>query len=208
MTGDADVPSVSVDMPTVADLTGAWDYSTLPANVVVGDDCYLERKQSFERFRSRRTPGLVLGDRVTVYTWAGFGVEEDGLLEVGADSVLVGPQFMCGEHIRLGERVVVSYNVTVADCDWHPKPVEARRRDALAIAPGGDTSSRPAIKTAPVVIGDDVRIGIGATILKGVRIGDGATVGAGSVVTADVPAGATVVGNPGRVVDPDETIGG
>jgi maltose O-acetyltransferase len=33
-------------------------------------------------------------------------------------------------------------------------------------------------------------------VLKGVTIGDGAIVGAGSVVTRDVPAGATVVGNP------------
>lgn len=41
-------------------------------------------------------------------------------------------------------------------------------------------------------------IGGGATILPGVRIGPGAMVGAGSVVTKDVPAGATVAGNPAR----------
>lgn len=43
-------------------------------------------------------------------------------------------------------------------------------------------------------------VGGGATILPGVRIGQGAMVGAGAVVTNDVPAGATVVGNPSRVV--------
>ena len=42
--------------------------------------------------------------------------------------------------------------------------------------------------------------GGGAIILPGVTIGDDAIVGAGSVVTRDVPAGATVVGNPARVV--------
>jgi maltose O-acetyltransferase len=47
-------------------------------------------------------------------------------------------------------------------------------------------------------IGDNVWIGGGAILLPGVSIGDDAIIGAGSVVTRDVPAGATVVGNPAR----------
>ena len=43
-------------------------------------------------------------------------------------------------------------------------------------------------------------IGGGATILPGVRIGANASIGAGAVVTKDVPAGATVVGNPAHVM--------
>jgi acetyltransferase-like isoleucine patch superfamily enzyme len=50
-----------------------------------------------------------------------------------------------------------------------------------------------------VIIEDDVWIGIGAIILKGTRIGRGARVGAGAVVTRDVPAGATVAGNPAQM---------
>ncbi|MGD6390580.1 DapH/DapD/GlmU-related protein, partial [Xanthomonas citri pv. citri] len=49
-------------------------------------------------------------------------------------------------------------------------------------------------------IGRDVWIGGGASLLPGVAVGDGALIGAGSVVTRDVPAGATVVGNPARVL--------
>ncbi|MGK2937330.1 MAG: DapH/DapD/GlmU-related protein [Solirubrobacteraceae bacterium] len=53
-----------------------------------------------------------------------------------------------------------------------------------------------------MVIEDDVRIGIGAMILKGVTIRRGATVAAGAVVARDVPAGVLVEGNPARLVSP------
>lgn len=49
-------------------------------------------------------------------------------------------------------------------------------------------------------IGDNVFIGAGARILGGVNVGDGAIIGANAVVIKDVPAGATVVGVPARVV--------
>ena len=53
----------------------------------------------------------------------------------------------------------------------------------------------------PIRIGSNVWIGGGAIILPGVNIGDDAIVGAGAVVTKDVPKGATVVGNPARIIN-------
>jgi acetyltransferase-like isoleucine patch superfamily enzyme len=182
------------------DITGAWDYSQLAANVCLGTDCWLERKDSFERFRSQQTPGLTLGDRVRVYTWTTFNVEPTGAIEIGDDSILVGAVFMCAERITVGRRVVISYNVTIADSDFHPVDPELRRQDAIANSPFGDRSQRPAIVSRPVVIEDDAWIGIGAIVLKGVRIGRGARVGAGAVVTADVLPGRSVAGNPARPV--------
>jgi acetyltransferase-like isoleucine patch superfamily enzyme len=181
-----------------SDITGRWNYAELPANVQLGESCWLERKQSFARFRSSRRPGLILGDRVRAYTWTTFNVEPTGLIEVGDDSTLVGAIFMCAEHIRIGRRVIVSYNVTIADSDFHPTDPDQRQQDAIASAPGGDRSQRPALVTRPVIIEDDVRIGIGAIVLKGARIGRGAFIGAGAVVVADVPVGSTVAGNPAR----------
>jgi len=184
----------------LAAITGDWDYSTLPSNVRVGSGCWLERKACFARFRSTRDPGLVIGDRVRVHTWSVFNVEPEGLVEIGDDSILVGATFMCAEHIIVGHRVVISYHVTIADSDFHPLDPEARKQDAVANAPFGDKSKRPTYKSRPVEIGDDVQIGIGAIILKGVKIGAGAQIGAGAVVLRNVPAGAIVAGNPARVV--------
>ena len=53
---------------------------------------------------------------------------------------------------------------------------------------------------APVVIEDDVWLGAGVIVLKGVRIGQGAVVGAGSVVTRNIDTYAIAVGTPARVV--------
>lgn len=51
------------------------------------------------------------------------------------------------------------------------------------------------------IIGDDVFIGAGAKILGKIRIGNGAKIGANAVVITDVPANATVVGVPGRIIE-------
>jgi tetrahydrodipicolinate N-succinyltransferase len=188
---------VSFDVRTV---TGDWNYRTLPTNVLLGRDCWVERPESFERFRSARTPGVVLGDGVVVYGWTVFNVEPNGLVAVGDESILVGAVFMCQEQIVLGRGVVVSYQVTIADSDFHPRDPEQRRRDAEASAPFGDPRDRPEVESSPVRIGDGAWIGIRAIILKGVEIGADARVGAGAVVARDFPVGATVEGNPARAV--------
>jgi len=183
----------------IGHITGQWDYAELPDNVKIGPDCWIERKDSFASFRSEQDPGLVLGERVRVYTWTTFNVEPTGRIEVGSDSVLVGAVFMCNEKITVGQRVVISYNATIADSDFHPIDPDLRRQDAIANTPLGDRSTRPPIVSRAVTIEDDVWIGISAIVLKGVTIGRGARIGAGAVVTSDVPPGASVSGNPARL---------
>ena len=65
--------------------------------------------------------------------------------------------------------------------------------DSVSIGPGAHTAGR-------VTILDEAFIGLGALIINGVTVGRRATVGAGAVVVRDVPEGATVVGNPARVL--------
>lgn len=186
------------------ELTGEWDYSTLPSNVRIGEGCWLERKGSFDRFRSVRDPGLVIGNRVQAFTWATFNIDPTGLVEIGDDCILVGPVFMCHEHIKIGNRVKISYHVTIADADFHPVDPDLRKLDAIASRPAGDPSERPEFASNPVVIEDDVAIGIGSLILKGVHIGEGALVEPGSVVTRNVLKGTRVAGNPAKPVLPSE----
>ena len=43
-------------------------------------------------------------------------------------------------------------------------------------------------------------IGIGSSIIQGVKVGKNVTIGAGSVIIKDIPDNAVVVGNPGKVI--------
>lgn len=52
-----------------------------------------------------------------------------------------------------------------------------------------------------VKLGCGVHVGAGAIVLQNLQVGDDAVIGAGAVVTRAVPAGATVVGNPARIVE-------
>ena len=56
------------------------------------------------------------------------------------------------------------------------------------------------MKSRPVVIGDNVFIGMDSIILKGVTVGNGAIIAAGSVVSKDIPENEIWGGNPARFI--------
>jgi acetyltransferase-like isoleucine patch superfamily enzyme len=101
---------------------------------------------------------------------------------------MTGGTICSAECITIGDHVALGANSVVIDTDFHPLTTEARRIDSSAG------------KTAPVVIENEVFIGMNCLILKGVTIGQGSVVGANSVVTRDVPPGYIVAGNPARVI--------
>jgi acetyltransferase-like isoleucine patch superfamily enzyme len=91
-----------------------------------------------------------------------------------------------GPGIRIGANALLGSFVEIVDSDFHDRDPRFRR--------GG----RPAM--AAVELGENVFIGDGARILKGVTIGADSLVGAGSVVTRSIPAGVIAAGNPARVI--------
>jgi len=127
------------------------------------------------------------------------------LFNVVGEGLYIEPPFFCdyGYNIDLGQGVYFNFNVTILDC------ARVRIGNFVKFGPGvqiytvGHSLDRIRRRAGdefalPISIEDDVWIGGSAIILPGVNIGQGAIVGAGAVVTKDIPAGATVVGNPAR----------
>jgi acetyltransferase-like isoleucine patch superfamily enzyme len=111
-------------------------------------------------------------------------------IEIG-DGTYLGSRVVlrAGLGIRLGKHVTVAANVILCSDPGHPLDPVARR-----------TQAAPREDLRHMVVGDDVWIAEGATLLGGITVGDGAIIGAHAVVTKDVPARTVVAGNPAKVV--------
>ena len=178
-----------------------WFDAPIPESVVWGDGFYAETAQVFRFIRSRKRPAVVFGEHCSLYSGCSFSLGPGGSVTVGDFTMLNGALIMCEERITIGSHCMVSWNVGIADSDFHPLDPAQRRIDAQALAPFFENRPpRPKIGTAPVVIGDNVWIGMGAVILKGVAIGENSVVAAGAIVTRDVPPNTVVAGNPAKVV--------
>lgn len=121
----------------------------------------------------------------------------------------IGSHCNINAHCLIESDVVIGDNVTVkcGNYLWDGLRIE----DDVFIGPNVTFTNDkyPRSKRRPerflsTVIKRGASIGGGATILPGITIGELATVGAGAVVTCDVPAGATVVGVPARIVAPPQ----
>lgn len=111
-------------------------------------------------------------------------------IEIG-DACYLGSRVVlrAGLGIRLGKHVTIAANVVLSSDPGHPLDPIARR-----------TEPAPLADLRHMIIGDDVWIAEGATLLGGITVGDGAVIGAHAVVTKDVPPRSVVAGNPARLV--------
>lgn len=178
-----------------------WWAHPIPPNIEFGEGFYCESAQMFRFLRSKNPRAIVFGNHCSCYAGCSFSVGPEGRCTVGDFTLLNGALVMVEEQITIGSYCLVSWNVGIADSDFHPLEPAQRLIDAQALAPYfKDRPPRPKLKTAPVIISDNVWIGMNATILKGVTIGENSVVAAGSVVTKSVPPNVVVAGNPAVVV--------
>src|SRR5215471_14646991 len=124
--------------------------------------------------------GCEIGDGTKIGTF----VEIQKNARVGRLCKISSHTFIC-EAVTIEDEVFVGHGVTFIN-DRIPRATNAR----------GQLQTDADWSPVPTLVKRGASIGSGATILSGVTIGERAIVGAGAVVTKDVPAGATVLGNP------------
>ena len=148
----------------------------------------------------RIAPDVKLGRNVQLGSFVNlYGCEIDDETKVGAfveiqKGAKIGPRckisshtFIC-EGVTMEEGVFIGHGVTFIN-DRYPR---ATNRN-------GQLQTEADWKCQRTLIKRGASIGSGPTLLGGITVGENAIVGAGSVVTKNVPANATVAGNPARI---------
>jgi acetyltransferase-like isoleucine patch superfamily enzyme len=125
------------------------------------------------------------------FVWIGDGTKvrcHEGVVEIGAKTVM-GQECTISayQHVRIGEQCVIADRAMFIDFDHGVVEVERPIR-------------LQGIYKRDVEVGNNVWIGYGACILRGVSVGDNSVIGTNAVVTKDVPANAVVAGIPARIV--------
>ena len=116
------------------------------------------------------------------------------------NGVSIGPGFVAGDYVYIGPYCQLPPRVHVGHYSSLSAYVSIVGADHNYDIPGTPIvfSGRP--PSCVTRIGQDVLVGHGAIVLRGIAIGNGAVVGAGAVVTKDVPPYAVVAGVPARVL--------
>jgi len=136
-----------------------------------------------------RNPGarIDIGDDTTICNYVVIKSSPDaGRIVIGKRVWIGQGSIIEGKDISIGDDVILAPNVHVIGGDH-------------GIARNWRINQQAA-KTAPVVIENDVWIGSGSVVLKGVKLHEGCVVGARSVVTHDIPPYTIAVGTPARVI--------
>jgi len=165
---------------------------------------YLRRRLFTVAGRRWRTDGLLfLGRHLELqiarrgmvefgrFVWIGDGTKircHEGVVEIGAKTVM-GQECTISayQRVRIGEQCVIADRAMFIDFDHGI--VEVDRPIRLQ-----------GIYKRDVEVGNNVWIGYGACVLRGVSVGDNSVIGTNSVVTKDVPANAVVGGIPARII--------
>ena len=125
------------------------------------------------------------------FVWVGDRTKircHEGVVEIG-DKTVMGQECTISayQRVRIGEQCVIADRAMFIDFDHGVVEVERPIR-------------LQGIYKRDVEVGNNVWIGYGACILRGVSVGDNSVIGTNAVVTKDVPANAIVGGVPARII--------
>ena len=104
-----------------------------------------------------------------------------GKIIIGNHCGFSGVSIVSNVGVSIGDHVLVGTNTMIGDRNDHE-------------------SRFPEWQPKPVVIGNNVWIGMNCVIMRGVTVGDNVVIGANSVVTKDIPANTIAAGNPCKVI--------
>ncbi len=146
----------------------------------------------------------IVRSHAVIYRGSSFGDK----LHIG-HGALVREQCRFGANVSVGSHTIVEHQVELGDgVRLHSRcfvPEFSVLEAGVWLGPGVTVTNakfpnRPDTKDnlAGVTLRAGATVGAAAVLLPGIEIGAGALIGAGAVVTKDVPAGAVIVGNPGR----------
>jgi sugar O-acyltransferase (sialic acid O-acetyltransferase NeuD family) len=120
------------------------------------------------------------------------------LLSVWAKDAIVMDNVDIAEGALVSPHVTFTSNIKIGRC-FHANLYSYVEHDCVI---GDYVTFAPGVRcNGNIRIGDRAYIGSGAIIRQNLTIGSDAVIGMGAVVTKDVPPGATVVGNPARILE-------
>lgn len=179
-----------------------WDWyeGTIPDNVEIDDEAYVETSFSFHLYRSRAEVGVRYERGAHSYLGTMFDVGPAGRVHIGEYALVHGARIICDDAVQIGEHAMLSWNVVLMDAYRVPRDPDVRRPILRRLSDAAVRALDPDGQARPVVVGPNVWVGFDACVLPGVTIGRGSVVGARSVVAEDVAPYTVVAGNPARPV--------
>jgi acetyltransferase-like isoleucine patch superfamily enzyme len=135
-------------------------------------------------FKLANGSNIIIKGNFSIYTGFHICINSGATLTLGSGCINNNVTIDCFNCISIGDNVAISRGVTIRDSDNY-------------------SINENEFISAPIVIEDNVWIGLNAIIFKGVHVGRGSEIAAGAIVTRDVPENTLVGGVPTKVIKRD-----
>lgn len=151
---------------------------------IIGNSCYINNKGK-----------ITIGEKVLINSFPNGSMHQTAIstyfenaeVIIGSNCKLNGLVIHCNEKVIIGDDCMFGPGTVLCDNDSHRISIDPIVRN-----------QRP--ESAPIILANNVWIGMNCIILKGVTIGENSIVAAGAVVTKNVPENCIFGGNPARFI--------